>query len=69
MCLHTQNSIDPAETLVYADIGPSSLRKNPHIIPNPDDDQIEYAQVNHNLHTVKLDEAKQKTKASSVGKI
>ena len=53
---------------MYADVGPSSLRKNPYIIPNPDDDQIEYAQLNHNLHTVKLDEPKQKTEASSVGK-
>lgn len=67
MCLHTQNSVDPAETLVYADIGPSSLKQRSHVTLICDDDRVEYAQLNQNLLTVKSEKTKLKIEPSSVG--
>ena len=65
-CLHSQNSTDLAESILYADIGPSSFTNRPQISLSPDDsDHIEYAQLNQNLLTVKPDKTKP---ASSVGK-
>ena len=41
------------DTLVYADIGPSSLRKRGKefvtLMPNDTDDRVEYALLNHSL--------------------
>ena len=61
MYLHTQNS---AETLIYADIGPNSLQHKSHVTCIFDDDQVEYAQLNQNLFTVKL---VPKIETSSIG--
>ena len=63
MCLHTeQNSIDQPEAVVYAEI------KRPHIILGPEDnDHVEYAQLNQNLLTVKVEETKQKLETSFIG--
>ena len=67
LCLHIQNSIDPAETLVYADIGPSSLKQRSHVTLICDDDRVEYAQLNQNLLTVKSETKNPKIEPSSVG--
>ena len=67
MCLHIQNSIDPAETLVYADIGPCSLKQRSHVTLLCDDDRVEYAQLNQNLLTDKSEKTKPKVEPSSVG--
>ena len=53
---------------MYADIGPSSFQKRPHIILGPDDDDhVEYAQLNQTLLTVKEEETKQKMETSFIG--
>jgi hypothetical protein len=67
MCLHTQNSVNPVETIVYADIGPSLLKQTSHVTLICDDDQIEYAQLNQNLLMVKSENTKPKVEPSSVG--
>ena len=63
--------MDQVETLVYADIGPSFLKQRSHITLVCDDDQVEYAQLNQNLLTVKLEETMPKiqhVEPSSVGR-
>ena len=68
--IYTQNSADRAETIVYADIGPSSFTNRPQIsVGLDDDDHVEYAQLNQDLLAVQLQPAADQTMdASSIGK-
>ena len=58
ICMQQQNTVEqphPQDTLVYADIGPSSFknRGKPKVTPSPwpvdTDDRVEYALLNHSL--------------------
>ena len=43
---HMQVTIGKKQTLVYADIGPRSFKRQPNKTVPLDDDRVEYAQVN-----------------------
>ena len=47
-----QSSTEQPDTLVYADIGPASLKKSKCIVtlsPDTLDDRVEYALLNHSV--------------------
>ena len=50
---NSEKHLDKQDTLVYADIGPSSFKKRTkHVVtlqPDDTDDRVEYALLNHNL--------------------
>lgn len=54
------------DTLVYADIGPSSVKKRAKpvvtLCPDDMDDRIEYAQLNHTLQSTVQDSVAGKSK-------
>ena len=55
--MQQQNSVEQQNTLIYADIGPSSFknRGKPKVTLSPwpvdTDDRVEYALLNHSLQT------------------